>query len=397
MRVISCTEYLKEAVSELEMHYYSFDWDDNILHMPTKILMDKKTAEGWSPVDVSTSDFAKLRHDKDNYRLRNDDPVVAFSEFRDTGARGADAFYQDSLTAIKSGKRGPSWNAFLRCLTEAAIFSIITARGHEPESMRRVVEWIIDNVLDEDQKFTMYARLLKFVHFYTPHDADSYDRIYRGMLSQTPLVTQYLDNCDFYGVSSQAFANEFGQGSALNPERAKQQALETFVRKCNDLGKKIGAKSVSVGFSDDDPKNVEHIQKFFGEKSSEMAKALEHELKLNVYDTRDPQVQGGTRTKYTGAKSVIDATSHLDEATTSWGTGTVAPGMESSVLPFTKWSNMTQELYPKGPDNSKDDFHNSMRNKVGLVGHLTGKKSLRKNEKDKKIRGIRKGELRGRK
>jgi hypothetical protein len=387
MRLLSCTEFLLES-SSLEMHYYAFDWDDNILHMPTKILMDKREGDGWVPVDVSTSDFATVRHDKENYRLRDGNPVIAFSEFRDTGARGADAFFEDSTAAIRSGKKGPSWKAFIRCLTEAALFSIITARGHEPESIKRVVLWIIDNVLDEDQKFTMYARLLKFVHFYTPHDADSYPRIYRGRLSETELVRSYLANCDFYGVTSDHFAQEFGQGSALNPEMAKQQALGRFIEKCNELGRKVGAKSVSVGFSDDDPKNVEHIQKFFGEKSSEMAKALSHEIKLNVFDTRNPQVQGGERTRY-GVKGIIDADAHLDESQTSWGTGVVAPGLQSSVLPFTKWGNMTQELYPKGPDNPKDDFHNAMRNKVGQVGALTKRKITKRNEKAKKVRKLR--------
>jgi hypothetical protein len=388
MKLISCTEFLLES-STLEMHYFAFDWDDNILHMPTKILMDKLEGGGWVPVDVSTSEFATVRHDRDNYRLRNNDPVIAFSEFRDTGARGADAFFQDSVSAINSGRTGPSWKAFIKCLTEASLFSIITARGHEPQSIRRVVSWIIDNVLDEEQKFTMYARLLKFVHFYTPHDADAYPRIYRGKLSETDLVKAYLSNCDFYGVTSNYFAQEFGQGSALNPELAKQQALRRFIDKCNELGGKVGAKSVSVGFSDDDPKNVEHIQKFFGEKSSEMAKAISHELKLNVYDTRNPQVQGGERTKYGGAKGIIDGSAHIEESQTSWGTGVVAPGLQSSVLPFTKWSNMTQELYPKGPDNPKDDFHNGMRNKIGQIGGLTHKKTSRRREKVKRVRKFR--------
>lgn len=386
MRLLSCTEYLTESY-ELEMHYYAFDWDDNILHMPTKILMDKRDGGGWVPVDVSTADFARVRHDQQNYRLRDGNPTIAFSEFRDSGARGDEAFFEDSIAAIRQGQLGPSWKAFIGCLTEAAIFSIITARGHEPDSIRRVVAWVVDNVLDDQQKFTMYARLLKFVHFYTPHDADAYPRVYRGKLSETDLARAYLANCDFYGVSSAHFAQEFGAASATNPELAKQRALERFISKCNDLGRRVGAKSVSVGFSDDDPKNVEHIQKFFREASSDMAQAIDHELKLSVYDTRDPGVPGGRRTRY--------GPGPIGEAQTSWGLGSVPPGMASSVLPFTKWSNMTQELYPKGPDNPKDDFHNSLKNKVGQIGMTTNLKNTRKkHEKAKKVRRVRQRRVR---
>jgi hypothetical protein len=42
------------------MKYYAFDWDDNIVHMPTKIVL--KTEDG-DEIGMSTEDFAKYRHD----------------------------------------------------------------------------------------------------------------------------------------------------------------------------------------------------------------------------------------------------------------------------------------------------------------------------------------------
>ena len=47
------------------MRSYIFDWDDNILHMPTKIKMDKKEGSNWVPVDVSTEEFALVRTNPD--------------------------------------------------------------------------------------------------------------------------------------------------------------------------------------------------------------------------------------------------------------------------------------------------------------------------------------------
>ena len=61
---------------------YSFDWDDNILKMPTKIKMLKKSDTGWEPVDVGTHEFALVR-DHSDYKL--DDGVG----LNGTGVRGS--------------------------------------------------------------------------------------------------------------------------------------------------------------------------------------------------------------------------------------------------------------------------------------------------------------------
>jgi hypothetical protein len=217
----------------LELHYWAFDWDDNILHMPTNILMDKKE-EDWSPVEVSTSEFAVVRNDKENYRLRNNNPTEAFSQFKDTGPRGKEAFIEDVKSALYSKEFGPSWDKFITCLTDGAVFAIITARGHEPETIKLAVEYIIDSVLSEDEQYLMYNNCLKHSYFF---DKDTeFERISKGALSKTNLVKAYLNHCDFYGVSSQTFANEFGEASASNPEVAKEMALEKFIEKCNEYG-----------------------------------------------------------------------------------------------------------------------------------------------------------------
>lgn len=335
--------YILESNSDgLELHYYAFDWDDNILHMPTTILMDQKVGDNWLPVEVSTSDFAIVRNDKENYRLRNDDPTIAFSGFRDFGPRGDKAFIEDVKSAISKGEFAPAWEQFVECLTEGAIFAIITARGHEPQSIKKAVEYIIDNVLTEDQQFLLYNNCLKHAYLFSSGDIDKIDRIPKGQISKTPLIQSYLNFCDFYGVSSKSFADNFGSASASNPEKAKEMALEAFVDKCNQYAKKIGAKSVSIGFSDDDPKNVEHVHKYFKEKSA-LSYDLPHELKLNLYKTTERGKKGGERTKFKSGEEIKFESSHQ------------APGMESSIIPFTKWNNMTQNLYPNDKDAPTDD------------------------------------------
>jgi len=354
MKIAKISNLLKENDS-LELHYFAFDWDDNILHMPTKILMDKKVGEEWAPESVSTARFAEVRNDKENWRLRNNNPTEAFSEFRDTGLRGENAFIEDVKTAMKENRLGPSWDAFIKCLSEGAIFAIITARGHEPYSLRTGVEYVIDQVLTKMPSLNpgfsladeMFQQLKKYEYVFGLGMSNK-DMQLKGIPSQNTLVMSYLDHCEFYGVSSDSFAKEFGQASASNPEVAKEIALNFFIERCNEFGKNIGAKSVSVGFSDDDPKNVEHVRKFFKEKLPSMGGGV----KLSLYKTTDPTIKGGEVTKFT-------ETSHQ------------TPGLESSVLPFTKWNNMTQRLYPNSKDAPTDDYHNKMKNMVKSATDLS--------------------------
>ena len=359
----------EEFSGGVELHYYAFDWDDNILHMPTKILMDKKVGEDWKPVSVSTAEFAEVRNDKENYRLRDNNPTVAFSEFRDSGARGDVAFIEDVKSALKTRAFAPSWNAFIKCLSEGAIFAIITARGHEPKSIRAGVELVIDDILTKMPSLNpgfsladdMYQNLKKYEYWFTT-DQNKESSQLKGKPSANPIVKKYLDSCSFFGVSSDSFAKEFGEASASNPEIAKEIALNYFVERCNDFGSRIGAKSVSIGFSDDDPKNVEHVEKFFKEKLPN----IKGGLKFSLIKTTDPKIEGGEMKKFT-------ETSHQPT------------GMESSILPFTKWNNMTQRLYPSSKDAPTDDYHNQMKNNIGQTTDLF-KKFAFKRKKNKKTK-----------
>lgn len=360
-------DFLGESNNDVpELHYMALDWDDNILHMSTKILMDKKVGDEWIPEAVSTAEFAKVRNDKDNWRLRNNNPTEAFSEFRDFGPRGDQAFIEDVKTAIQNGEFGPSWDAFVKCLSEGWIFSIITARGHEPESMKTAVEWIIDNVLTKDQKYLLYNNCLK--HAYIFKRKEEYDRIPKGPVSQTPLIQDYLNSCDFYGVSSDSFASKFGAASASNPEKAKELALDAFIEKCKKFGEFTGFP-VSVGFSDDDPKNVEHVYTYFKEKS-----ALAHDLKLNLYKTTDRSKPGGERTRFKGPlePEKFESNQYVN-----------FDGLQSSVLPFTKWNNMTQNLYPSSKDQPKDDYHNQFKNRVSQAKDLNKEFAYKRNRRKK--------------
>lgn len=342
--------------------YYSMDWDDNILNMPTVIHMEKKEGDSWVPVDVSTSDFAIVRNDKENYRILNNNPDDAFSEFRDSGPRGKNAFLIDIKNAISKGKFGPAWSDFIECLTNGCLFSIITARGHESDTMKNAIEWIIDNVLSDEQQNEMYNNLLKYAYLY--REEKEYDRILKGVPSKSPLVQLYLDNCDFVGVSSPSRG-----GSPANPEKAKEEALLEFKDKVDRFAKSIGVKA-EVGFSDDDVKNVKHIENLVDNLSHERFPNI---IKFVVKNTKNPEM-------ITKKTRIMSETSHQTH------------GLESSILPFTQFNNMTNKLYPKGELNRQDDLANKNRREVDYLSKYPkenrpwedGKPFVRRKKKNKK-------------
>lgn len=345
--IVKFNEYFN---SNIDLSYLALDWDDNILHMPTMIHLDHLVDGQWVHTPVSTAKFAEVRTDTENWRRRDD----SFSEFRDDGPRGEDSFLEDVKKAIQNKDFGPSWDSFIKYLSQGAIFAIITARGHSPKSLRMGVEWVIDNVLSEEQKFELYSHCLKFAYFFE-EDYDSYERVPKGQLTKTKLISDYLDSCDFYGVSSEYCIQRFGLGDASNPEKGKEMAIKEFTEKVHKFGEKLGAK-VSLGFSDDDLRNVEHIEKLFTKEL-----ALTYALKFSIFDTSKRHIKGGI-------KKVIKP--QLSESQSSFGSIN-PPGTDSSILPFTKWNNMTQHLYPNTKGDSTDDYHNNFRNQIGQLGDLS--------------------------
>jgi len=393
-----------QDIDSFVLRYFAFDWDDNILHMPTKIHMEQKTDGGWSPIDVSTSDFALVRHSED-YQLPKADKGdvdesirLAFSDFRDNGPRGKSAFIEDVMVALKESKFAPAWDNFLKCLSEGAIFSIITARGHEPSTIKKAVEYVIDNYLTITPSMNpgrtladeMFQNLRKFKFYFDELSGDE-ERELKGKPSSNPIVQEYLNQCDFFGVSSQDFANKFGEGSAANPEESKIKAVSYCIDKCMNFAKKLEEKikrpvKIKFGMSDDDPKNSTHIMDYFREKSG-----LSKFLSLYFFYTgKDKQV--GEKSLKSGEKTKFQQEGPIEENNvlpfSKWGlveTSHQATGMESSVLPFTKWNNMTQRLYPNSKDAPTDDYHNQMKNNINQASDLYKKFAFkRKKNKSKK-------------
>jgi hypothetical protein len=192
--------------------------------------------------------------------------LFTFQEFTDDGVRGDTAFLLDVVNSIKKNKLGPSYKDFVECLTEANFFGIVTARGHKERIIIEAIKYLIS------QKFEA-SRLKKMLNNvkekYIPSEL-------HNVLSSDMLLDRYLKKCHYYCVSSERFIEHI-KNENLPVEEAKQLAVKMFIGKAINLS----TDKLSLGFSDDDSKNVQHISDL-----------IEKELKIaypgvdfNVYDT----------------------------------------------------------------------------------------------------------------
>lgn len=242
-----------------EMKYYAFDWDDNIVHMPTKIiLLDNYGNE----VGMSTEDFAEYRSiiGKENFNYDGNE-IVGYAEdpFRNFRTKGDKQFLIDTMTA----KKGPAFNDFKEAINNGSIFAIITARGHNPNTIKQAVyNYIISNWNGIDNK-ELLKNLRKYRSFVGEED-----------MSDNELIKYYLNMNKFYPVSF------FSKNAEQSPEDLKVMAMKEFVDYVkelsatlnkrawlkNDIGNKFIPSKPKIGFSDDDLKNVITMNKSFKDK-----------------------------------------------------------------------------------------------------------------------------------
>ena len=260
---MSYTLSVKKLVSEIiqdqlkpTMKYYAFDWDDNLMYMPTKIyLIDDKGGS----VGMSTEDFAKYRttigkkpFTYEGHKIVDFDNE-AFKDFRVTGDK---KFLTDSMKA----PIGPAWDDFREAINDGSIFAIITARGHTPSILKNAVYNLIKKNMHGIDKKELIKNLRKYRDISDEDD-----------LSDDELIKTYLEMCKWYPVS-------FGEGSASNPEELKVSAMKQFMEYVRNLSQRLQEKAFMknkisnyfipyIGFSDDDLKNVETMKKHFDDKS----------------------------------------------------------------------------------------------------------------------------------
>ena len=293
-------------VATRDFKYYIFDWDDNILHMPTKIHLEEKGDDGrWHPVEVSTSVFAIVRTDS-RYRLPPGGHEEAFKEFSDVvDVKSGDvSFIRDTKAAlqrIKEGEKpGPSFETLRKTLREGRIFAIVTARGHASETLREAVKLFIDEVLTDDERTSMMRSLRGYRWWLdkrTEFGSDEEELDYYLSMCRYHAVTnpmffrQMESDCDFGGKYAEA-------SSAERPELAKEFAIRDFVEHVFHVLKRTGGlgRPVSVGFSDDDARNVKAVSDYIRDELVRRFRGF----KFVVYDTSDASLDNGRKVTVAG-------------------------------------------------------------------------------------------------
>jgi len=261
MKVYLVENFREELTPELK--YYAFDWDDNIMMMPTQIILkDDKGNE----VGMSTEDFAEYRVkigvEPFEYKKKN---IVGFAEdpFRYFSTKGDKRFIVDSLLA----KTGPAWDDFVEAINGGSIFSIVTARGHSPLVIRKAIENMINTNFKGISKKELVKNLRKFRDIAGEED-----------MSDDELIDTYMNMNKYYPVT-------FGAGSAQSPEKGKVDALREFQEYVKYIAKRLHKPGMfkneisnrfipQIGFSDDDLRNLEKVKQELGKDPENIIKTI---------------------------------------------------------------------------------------------------------------------------
>lgn len=356
-------KYLMKFNEKLErkgiLLYYAFDFDDNILRMPTEIVVQ---SEDGKEVGMTTLDFAVFRSKigKENFEYK-DQTIVGFANepfrnFRDTA--NPEIFKNDVTKALELKSYAPAWEDFIECLTNGSVFAIITARGHESEGMRKGVEYIIDN-LDQQDKEKMHDSLLMFLQLFgkSRDREDSYESI--SKFSKSELVQDYLDLCHFVGVSAPSRG-----GSPDNPEAAKEDALREFITDVNGYAEKIGFVA-KVGFSDDDPGNVSHMTHALSSDDLDHEELWPFIKEFTIKDTNKPENVVKTKIPTRKVKTFKD----FNESQTQ------TPGLQSSTISMQPETNLmimadkTNDFSANGDETRQDAYGNRLKAQAKRLGN----------------------------
>lgn len=272
---------LKEVVDQKSTNYaskyYAFDWDDNLMKMPTKIYFKNEDGD---VVEMNTEDFAEYRTLIGNPFEYEGQTIVGYDTepFRDFRVTGDRKFLEDIKQAPIASEK--VWNDFKESINNGSVIAIVTARGHSPSTLKKAVKYIIENNMHGIEKGELVKHLKEYRRLVGLKQVEN----------ENWLINDYLDRCQFSPVS-------YGKGSADNPEEEKYNEILRFYNRMSRSSKKfqkaqfinhvntgknaIGSnlfkfKKPSFGFSDDDERNVKSVKKRF----SDIGK------KLNVYYTK---------------------------------------------------------------------------------------------------------------
>jgi len=205
--------------------FYFFDLDENVFSLSTPTYIFHKETK--HEIKLLAGELAKnfsdigKRGDFKDYQIIDDDVVGSFRRFRDyKDKKGVQPFIEDLQDAIKKidhSWKGPSWACFYHAAFNDRPVSLITARGHAPDTIKEGIELFVRD----------------------------------GHLPKSP---NYLS---VFPVSHPEVQKELSKGSVLSVSELK---LHAVIRSVELAMQTYGENPHHrFGMSDDDPKNLEMI------------------------------------------------------------------------------------------------------------------------------------------
>lgn len=139
--------------------FYFFDFDDNVVYLPTPLYLYDKNSGAEKP--VSTREYSIIAPELGkpgpwlHYEVRLDPRTGSFRRFRhhdfsfwQKSFGKKQPIVEDLLEAVRRQTedwKGPSWNFFWHAVHNRRPLSIITARGHRPETIREAISHLVSN------------------------------------------------------------------------------------------------------------------------------------------------------------------------------------------------------------------------------------------------------------
>lgn len=221
--------------------FYFFDFDDNVAFLSTPVFVFHQ--DSGRELKLSSREFAEhsahigKRGPYREYKIDYDDAIGTFRNFRDRemglvakwlGRR--QTFLQDLANALGFPEvhwQGPSWSCFKHAVVNRRPVSVITARGHHPETLKDGIRLLVnEGFLPQEPN---YLSLFPVSHprvkeaFRLPHDTPI------SRLKQTAIRHSVQEAFRVYGENTH---HRFGM-SDDDPENVRL-IVEEMVRLKNE-------------------------------------------------------------------------------------------------------------------------------------------------------------------
>ena len=245
---------------------YIFDFDDNIITMPSTISLQKEVSKNKYLIKhLSTKEYAEFNLEESDYELYPN----SFSDF--TNRLRFLNQLKESISNFKETKCA-SYDDFKEAILSLSTICIITARGHDRKTIKDWLMILVDETFSDEDKEVLYENLEKDFTKDQITELEQNDRISSWEkeqlikdleeLSGRQLLNLYLKNQFVYAVNWEQRLEQFPRHKSKNTAQRKLVSLKDFLdnKNLDDI--------ISIGFSDDDKKNINKISDFLKKESS---------------------------------------------------------------------------------------------------------------------------------